>query len=374
MKIAILSPFYPYRGGIAQFSTHLYKELSKNNEVKAFSFKKLYPDFLFPGKTQYVEDEDVVSVIDGERLLSSINPVSYKKTATEINKFAPDVLIVAYWMSFMAPALGSVCRFLKKDIKIVALVHNAVSHEKTIFETPLAHYFFFSCDAFIVMSKTVEKDLLRIRPNAKIFLQPHPIYDHYADKTDKRTAREKLNIDRDKRTLLFFGFIRDYKGLDILLEATKSLTDDYQLIVAGETYGSFDKYRKLIDESSIKNNIHVFDQYISDERVSIIFSASDVLVLPYRSATQSGVISTAYQLEMPVIATDVGAIGDTIRSAGTGIVVSDISPGGIADAVKQYFDEEKQSYYIGNIRLQKELLSWSSFAGNIMKFFMQEVV
>jgi len=370
MKIAILSPFYPYRGGLAQLNARLYMELQKQNEVKAFSFTILYPDFLFPGKTQYVSEGDSATVINSERVLNSINPFSYVKTARAINRYAPDILIIPYWMSFLAPAFGTVCLFLKKKAKVVSLVHNAIPHERTFIDKPLAKYFFNKCDAFIVMSEPVKEDLLSLRKNARIQLQPHPIYDHYAERVDKSSACKSLGIKKDKKNLLFFGLIRDYKGLDVLIESMDMLDDSYQLIIAGESYGSFDKYTELINRSSQKDNIIVFEQYIPDEMVSALFSAADVLVLPYRSATQSGVVALAYQLELPMIATDVGALGKTVEESNTGLVVSSATPENISRGIKDFFaDESRIGVYLENIKKEKSRLSWDSFARSIGTFF-----
>ncbi|WP_108821494.1 glycosyltransferase [Dysgonomonas sp. Marseille-P4361] len=369
MKIAILSPFYPYRGGLAQLNARLYTELSKRNEVKAFTFTTLYPNFLFPGKTQYVSEGDSATVIDSDRVLNSVNPFSYISTARKINKYAPDILIIPYWMSFLSPAFGSVCLFLNKKIKIVSLVHNAISHERTLLEKPLAKFFFNRCDAFIVMSEPVKQDLLTLKKGANVVLQPHPIYDHYAERTDKQSACSKLGVKTDKKNLLFFGLIRDYKGLDILIEAMSELDDSYQLIISGESYGSFDKYTELINRSPLKDNIVVFEQYIPDEMVTTLFSAADLLVLPYRSATQSGVVALAYQLELPMVSTNVGALGSTIKSSETGLVVSNISPKGIADGIKDFFESNNLALYKTNLKKEKERLSWNNFAVSIESFF-----
>ncbi|MBK5720778.1 glycosyltransferase [Dysgonomonas sp. Marseille-P4677] len=368
MKIAILSPFYPYRGGLAQLNARLYSELSKRNQVKAFTFTTLYPNFLFPGKTQYVTDGDTATVIDSNRVLSSINPFSYICTARHINDYSPDILIIPYWMSFLAPAFGSVCLLLNKKIKIVSLVHNAISHERTLLEKPLAKFFFNRCDAFIVMSEPVKNDLLAIKKDANIKLQSHPIYDHYAQRINKAEACRTLGINSNKKNLLFFGLIRDYKGLDILIEAMGQLDKSYQLIIAGESYGNFDKYKLLIDGSPLKDNIITFEQYIPDDMVAILFSAADTLVLPYRSATQSGVVALAYQMELPMIATNVGALGSTVRESNTGLVVPTISSCDIAQGIKDFFSNNRQAIFKENIIKEKKRLSWDNFTTSIESF------
>lgn len=372
MKIAILSPFYPYRGGLAQFNARLYTELMKGDEVKAFSFTTLYPDFLFPGKTQYVSEGDSAVIIDNNRVLNTINPVSYIKTAKAINRYAPDILFIPYWMSFLAPAYGSVCRLLNKKIKVVVLVHNAIPHERNFFDKPFAKYFFSKCDAFVVMSDPVKKDLLSLRKDAKILLQPHPIYDHYGEPLGRTDACRKLGIKEDKKNLLFFGLIRDYKGLDELIKAMERLDNDYQLIIAGESYGSFEKYTELIEQSPFKDNIVVMEQYIPDDMVTLLFSAADVLVLPYRSATQSGVVSLAYQLELPMVGTDVGALGSTIKVSQTGIVVPSALAENISAGIIEFFsDQGRIEFFRENTRKEKSRLSWANFAQSIRIFFSE---
>lgn len=375
MKIAILSPFYPFRGGMTQFSTNVYAELSKTNEVKAFTFKTLYPNCLFPGKTQFVpeNEKDNLPTVDSTRILSTLNPISYVRTAKKINEYNPDYVIIAYWMPFFAPAFGTVCRLLNKNIKVAGLIHNAISHEDRFFEKPLAKYFFSKCDIFIVMSEAVRESLASIYKNATVLLQPHPIYDHYDEKIEKKVARQKLKIEENKKVLLFFGFIREYKGLDLLLEATHLLSNDYHLVIAGECYGDFSKYQTLIDQSPIKENISVFEQYISDEMVSQLFSAADVLILPYRSATQSGVIAVSLQMEIPMIATNVGSLGESINTAETGLVVNEVTLKSIGEGIIKYFEdiEKMEPIYIDNIRKQKELLSWKNYGKEVEKFLQE---
>jgi glycosyltransferase involved in cell wall biosynthesis len=370
MKIAILSPFYPYRGGIAQFSEQLYVELSKRNEVKAFSFTTMYPGFLFPGKTQYVPEEEH-SKIEAKRVLNSINPHSYIQTAKQINKFKPDILIISYWMSFMVPAYSSICLLLNKKIRTVALVHNAIPHEKRFMDKPLAKFFFNRCDAFIILSEPVKKDVLSLKKKANIVLHPHPIYNHYGDKIPRDLACDSLGIESNKKNLLFFGLIREYKGLDILIEAVNLLDDSYQLIIAGESYGSFETYNKQIEKSQYKGNIKVFEQYIPDSLVASFFSAADVLILPYRSATQSGVTAIAIQMELPVIATDVGALGSNIKESGTGLVADLPTAIDIANEITKFFSEKESiKIYQENLKKEKDRLSWKNFAKSIESFLL----
>lgn len=366
VKIALLSPIYPYRGGIAQFSAMLYKELEKEHEIKAFSFSRMYPDFLFPGKTQLVEEGDSAQAVPSERKLDSIGPLSYFLTAKAIEKFQPDVLVIAYWMSFFAPAYTVIARRLKKQATVIALLHNVVPHEPHVFDRPLAQMFFRQCHGFVVMSEIVERDLLSLHSGARYTFKHHPIYNHFGKKLSENVARSRLGLDTDKKILLFFGLIRDYKGLDLLIEAMTYLDDSYQLLIAGEAYGSFQKYRNQIDRSSAKNRIKVMNQYIEDSRVPVLFSAADVLVLPYKSATQSGVLPVAYHYETPVVATDVGGLKAAIEKAGTGMICAPEAVA-LAHSIQEIFRMGKDNWIL-HIRKEKETLSWERFAQALVEF------
>lgn len=368
MKIALLTPFYPYRGGIAQFSDRLYQELIENGEVKVFSYSTLYPKLLFPGQSQYVPNPINNPDLPSERVLSSIGLYSHVKTAKAINEFDPDVLIVAYWMPYMAVALSRVCKRLDRKIKIVGLIHNALPHEKGRFDKLLAKLFLNRCHAFITMSQNVREDLASLVPNIPSIVLEHPIYDQYPAKIDKKIAQEELGLNPSKKTLLFFGLIRSYKGLDLLIEAMGKLDDSYQLIIAGESYSDFIAYQQLIDLSKNRENIKVFQHYIPNEMVSKLFSATDVLVLPYRSATQSGVIAVALQLETPIIATNVGALGVAVKESGVGIVVPEISAESIAKGIREFFQEDDRSKYISSLRKEKTRLSWANFVQSVKPF------
>lgn len=368
MKIAILSPIYPYRGGIAQFSAMLYQALTdEGHEVKAFNFKRLYPGLLFPGKTQYVEGKDNVIVVESDRLLDSINPVSYRRTVKAIRAFAPDVLVVAYWMSFFVPGYAHIANRMKKHCKVITLVHNAIPHEPRFFDKPLASLLFKQSDGFVVMSEVVKGDVLKFCPDAKLLLKPHPLYNQFGDKGDTKSARKELGLDPDKKTLLFFGLIRDYKGLDLLIEAFGLLDENYQLVIAGESYGPFDKYTEQISRLKLPERIKVVNRYIPDSEVSLYFSAADACVLPYRSATQSGIISVAYHFETPLIATRTGGLSESIEKQGVGVMISEITPASIAESI-QLFYSQKAAVFTANFKREKELLSWDAFARALVDF------
>ncbi|MCD8194089.1 MAG: glycosyltransferase [Tannerellaceae bacterium] len=368
MRIAILSPFYPYRGGIAQFSAMLYTSLQQAGcEVQAFNFKRLYPDLLFPGKTQYVEEGDDAIRIDSRRVLDSIDPLSYFRTVKEMKAWKPDVLVISYWMSFFVPGYAHVANRMKKHCKVITLIHNAIPHEPRFFDKPMAALLFRQSDGFIVMSENVKNDLQQLKPGANYLLSPHPLYDHFGQKLPQAEACKQLGISAEKKTLLFFGLIRDYKGLDLLIEAFSRLDDTYQLIIAGECYGSFDKYQQQIDALPDSSRVVLHNRYVQDNELPLLFSASDVLVLPYRSATQSGVVSVAYHFDVPMIGTPVGDFRQTIADTGTGMVTTAISAEALLEGITNFFDSDRQ-LFLQNIQKEKAALSWDTFTKKLLTF------
>ena len=369
MKIAILSCFYPYRGGISQFNACLYGELSKEHVVKAFNFKRQYPEFLFPGKTQFVTADDEAVPVESTSLLDTANPFTYGKTFRAIREWNPDILIVRYWMSYFAPSLGYITRRMRKHCKVISILDNVIPHEPHFFDAPLTKYFLKGSTGCITLCEAVSKDLLNLKKDANFTVLQHPLYSHFGKKMPRDVAEEKLGLQKGKKNILFFGLIRTYKGLDILLEAFGRLSEEYQLIIAGEPYGSFDKYQEIIDKLPNKDNVHTWLKYIKDSEVTDYFSAADIAVLPYRSATQSGISSVSYHFEVPMIVTDVGGLKETIGDRGTGIVAADGNPETIAQEISRYFNTPSlKEDFIENIRLEKERLSWSRFAAGLLKF------
>jgi len=367
MRIALLSSFYPLRGGISQFNASMLIGLGKCHDVKAFSFSRQYPSLLFPGKTQYVTPEDEATPVQAEAVLDTINPFTWIKTARRIRAWKPDLLVMKYWMSWFAPSLGYVARHC--GCKSVVVLDNVIPHEAHWFDRPLTKYFLNGCTGFISMSDSVEKDLLALRPDAPHIYRPHPVYSHFGEKLPREKAAAQLGIDPEKKTLLFFGLIREYKGLDILLEAFKDLPEDYQLVVAGEPYGSFDRYQSIIDTLPGKERVHVFPDYIRDSEVKTYFSAADLAVLPYRSATQSGISSIAWHFGLPMVVTDVGGLKTTIGDRGTGIVAPVAEPGAVKDEILRFFaDEALRASCREAIVREKERLGWDAFCKALVDF------
>ena len=369
MRIAILSCFYPYRGGISQFNACLYGELSKDHVVKAFNFSRQYPEFLFPGKTQFVTADDEAVPVESESLLDTANPFTYISTYKAIRDWEPDVLIVRYWMSYFAPSLGYITRRMRKHCKVISILDNVVPHEQRFFDTPLTKYFLTGSSGCVTLCEAVSEDLLRIDPKADFTVIQHPLYSHFGKKKDRREAEIKLGLKEGKKNILFFGLIRKYKGLDILLEAFGKLSDEYQLIIAGEPYGSFAPYQEIIDRLPGKDRVFKNLKYIKDSEVTDYFSAADLAVLPYRSATQSGISSISYHFDVPMIVTDVGGLKETIGDRGTGLVVTDGTPEAICREIEKYFqDPSIAENCIKNIHSEKERLSWKGFAERLVEY------
>lgn len=369
MRIAILSCFYPFRGGIAQFNANIFQELSKSHEVKAFNFKRQYPAMLFPGKTQFVDKDDAATKIESTSVLDTANPFSYISTAKRIRLWEPDLLLMRYWMSYFAPSQGYVGRHQLKKTKVISILDNVIPHEQRIFDVPFTKYYLGSNDGFVVLCDAVGNDLLSYKPDAKFINTPHPLYNHFGDKVPRDLAVDELGLGKGKKNILFFGLIREYKGLDILIDSFSSLDQSYQLIIAGEPYGSFARYQDQIDKSPNRERIKLFTRYISDREVPKFFSASDVCVLPYRSATQSGVSAVSYHFDIPMITTNVGGLKETIEVPGTGIVVDEVNPVAIKKAIMDYFDNNLAKRFSKNILIEKEKLSWSAFSNKLMEFY-----
>lgn len=337
------------------------------HELQAWNYKVQYPSFLFPGTSQYVDEKDKADPIPSSRTLSSINPLTFGKTAREIQDFGPQILILRFWMPFFGPSLGYVSARLRKNgVKVIAVIDNLIPHENRIGDKALTNYFLDKCDAFMVMSDVVQKDLLDLIPSAKFKYHPHPIYDQFGSKLPLQEARTKMKINHKQKVILYFGLIRKYKGLDILIKAFEGLNEEYELIIVGESYEDFNIYQKLIDSNSNKDRIHVINRYVSDDEVPLYFSVADVCVLPYRTATQSGVIAISYHFDLPVIVTDVGGLRKTVEPFNAGLVVDKPKPDLFQQSIIEYFEKEMQITMSNSIQEFKKKYSWDSMALDIL--------
>lgn len=375
MKIAILSTIYPFRGGIAQFNANMYHAFAistelngQKNEVKAFTFIRQYPSLLYPGESQYVKPGDKVEIVPSIPVLDTVGPFSYITAAHQINLYHPDVLIMKYWLPFFGPSLGTVAKLMRKDTKVITILDNVLPHETRIFDHTFTKYFLNQNDGFITMSDKVKDDLLSFIPDAKYKIYPHPLYDHFGAATEKNQARKELNLPTDKKLLLYFGYIRDYKGLDILIETISQLPEDYHLILAGESYGDFTPYLELIAKFQVKDKITLLNRYIPDREVSLLFSAADVCVLSYKSATQSGVTSIALHYELPLVVTNVGGLKEMVEHEKTGLVAERAEPELVKEQLINYFTKYDIQSFRNNIKKMKEELSWKRFTEKIIDF------
>lgn len=369
MKITILSTAYPLRGGIAHFNGLLFKELLKKHEVNVITFKKQYPSILFPGKSQ-LESGDALEMIPTLPIVDSLNPFNWIRVGLKVKKDSPDLLIFKFWMPFFGPCFGTISRLAKKNrkTKVLTICDNVIPHEKKPGDTAFTKYFFNAVNYFILLSEKVKDDLLKYYPAAKAKVLPHPVYSNFGLPVGKNDAKTYLKLN-DEKIILFFGFIRDYKGLDILLQAMKILKDkiNVKLMVAGEFYSNKEKYLKMIDDLGLKDDLLLFTDFIPTSEVKYYFSASDCVILPYRDATQSGIVQIAMNFSKPVIAANVGGLGEVIRDGETGYVVEKENPAALASAIINFYSDNKESIFVSNIRNEVEKYSWEKFTEGLME-------
>lgn len=373
MKITFLGPAYPYRGGLAAFNERLARQFSSEcKDVDISTFTLQYPKLLFPGKTQFT-DAPAPKDIKIVRELNSINPFNWLKTGAKIRKKRPDILLVRYWLPFMAPCLGTVARMVKanKYTLVIAIVDNVFPHEKRPFDRILTKFFMNSLDGAVALSYSVQKDIESFRNDIPVCLTPHPLFDNYGRKTSRNEAIEALNLNAETSYILFFGFIRDYKGLDLLIEAfsdSRLHNMNLKLIVAGEFYRNEGIYRDLIKKLHLENDIIIYNRFISDDEVRLFFCAADLVVQPYKSATQSGVTQIAYYFDKPMVVTDVGGLKEIVTDGKCGYVVQP-DPKEIAKAIHDYFTNNKKTVFSEQVRKEKEKFSWNRMTDAVTEVF-----
>lgn len=374
MKIRILGPAHPYRGGIAKFDEVLAAAFGREgHEVKIINFTLQYPSFLFPGRTQYTRMAAPEGIVI-ERRINSVNPLNWPVVGREIAREEPELVIPRFWMPFMGPSLGTIVRTIghrSPHTRIIALTDNIVPHEHRPGDRPLTDYFLRQTDAVVYMSDEVGRDLDSFEYKGLRAMSPHPIYDTYGEPVSKAEACAELNIDPEVDYVLFFGFIRDYKGLDLLLEAwamlkAKGFTRGRKLLVGGEYYGNKEKYDDLIRSLGLTEDIIVHDRYIDENQVRNYFGAADLVVQPYKSATQSGVTQVAYHFGVPMVVTRVGGLPEIVPDGRVGYV-ADVAPSAIAEAIARFYDENKKEEFRANIAVEKERFSWSALTATFMR-------
>ena len=375
MNVIIIGPAWPLRGGLASFDQRLCKAFKdEGHSCSIYSFSLQYPSFLFPGTTQYSSDPapEGISIYSG---INSINPLNWLRIGNNIKKKSPDLVVVRYWLPFMGPALGSILRRVKKNrrTKIVAITDNVLPHEKRPGDKLFTKYFLKSCDAFVTMSDSVMEDLRKFEKRKPARRVIHPLYDNFGEIISKESARKELNekanltLLPNEKIILFFGFIRAYKGLDILFRAMADpslLNAGIRLLVAGEFYEDKTSYEKLIDELKIRRNLILKTDFIPDGEVRNYLCAADAVIQPYRHATQSGVTPLAYHFEKPMVVTNVGSFAEHILHEKTGLVTA-AEPAAMAGAILRFY-ELGEAYFIPHLRIEKIKYSWKNLVNTIL--------
>ena len=371
-KVFIIGPAFPLRGGLASFDELFCEALNKEgHQCEIISYSLQYPNFLFPGSTQYHVNGTAPKNITIHTLINSVNPLSWFKTASFIKKQKPDFIIFRFWIPFMGPALGTIARLVKKqNIKVLAITDNVIPHEKRLGDKQLASYFIKGCDAFVTMSKAVMNDLEKFTNTSHKKYLLHPLYTAFGDKIPKQEARLKLNLKQDDRVILFFGLIRKYKGLDLLIEAFSLLKANphNKLLIAGEFYEDKQPYFDLISKYKLEEQIILLNQFIPNDEVKYYFSAADIVALPYRSATQSGVTQVSFHFEVPTLVTNVGGLGEIIPHNVAGYVVEP-KPQAIASSLEDYFENKKEQAFTEGMKQEKQKYEWSIFVNEIIALY-----
>lgn len=363
MKVIIVGPAYPYRGGIADFNHRLAEQyIAQGDQVEIYTFTLQYPSFLFPGKTQYTTASPPKG-LNIVRMVNSINPLNWIKTGRKIAAQNPDLVIIKFWLPFLAPCLGTIAHVIARGCKtkIISILDNIIPHEKRIGDRLFAKYFVGSMDGFIAMSRSVLDDLKSLDSEKPQLLSPHPLYDHFGERLPKAQAAEALGLDPAGRYMLFFGIIRDYKGLDLLIDA---LADSrfrelgVKLVVAGEFYNNGEQYFTQAAQRGVEDMIIWHNEFIDDDQVKNYFCMADIVVQTYKSATQSGITQIAYHFERPMLVTDVGGLSEIVPHGKVGYVV-DTEPKAIAEALITFYEESSFDKFVEGVREQKKLYDWS---------------
>lgn len=370
-KILIVGTAHPFRGGgISTFNQVMAAELQKMGyEVRILTFTLQYPSFLFPGKTQYT-DEPAPEGLDIDVKLNSVNPFNWFKVGSLYRKWGADVVIFRFWTPFMGPAFGTLARIIKKNKKsrIIAITDNVIPHERSIIDRPFTHYFLNSCDAYLCMSRAVLKDLEAFNKEKPKIYHPHPLYNNFGTAPAQQEALHHLKLDPAFRYVLFFGFIRKYKGLDLLLEALGAeMLEDFniKLLVAGEFYEPAEPYEQLIKKYHLQDKVVLHTRFIPDDEVKYYFAAADIVAQTYHHATQSGVTQIAYHFEIPMLVTDVGGLSETVPNKVAGYVVKP-SPTEIAAALFDFFNNNRLQELTLGVKETKKRFSWSAFLKSLL--------
>lgn len=370
MKITIIGPAHPLRGGLASYNERIAKAFEdEGHEVNIVTFSLQYPNFLFPGKTQY--STDAKPDLDISVAINSVNPLNWIKVGRQLKKQRPDLILCKFWLPFMGPCFGTILRIAKSNghTKVASIIDNIIPHEKRLGDTAFAKYFVGAVDGFVVMSKSVGEDMRQFTLDKSVEFVPHPIYDNYGTIVPKTEAIEQLQLSPTNKYLLFFGFIRKYKGLDILLKAMadKRIHDlGIKAIIAGEYYDEQQQYLDLIEEYDLHQHIILKDDFIPNDEVRYYFGASDVVVQPYKSATQSGISQLAFHFEKPMIVTNVGGLPEIVNDGVSGYV-TEVDSAAIADAIVDYYQHEQEAAFTEAVIEKKKEFSWERMTAAVFR-------
>ena len=360
--IKVIGPAHPYRGGLATYNERLTHEfMSSGFDVEIETFTVQYPSFLFPGKSQY-SGNPFPEGLKIKRTVNSVNPFNWIKTGRRISKEKPDMVVIRYWLPFMAPCFGTIAWLIRKNkhSKIICLADNIVPHEHHPGDRVLTNYFMQQIDGLVAMSQSVLNDANTFRKDLPQALCPHPLFDNYGKKLSFEVAKQRLKLDTNIHYLLFFGFIRDYKGLDLLLNAfadERLRRFPVKLLIAGEYYSSPEPYLELIRANQLENLIELRTEFIADEEVNLYFCAADMVVQPYKSATQSGVTQIAYHFEKPMLVTDVGGLAEIVPHQKVGYITQ-IDSDDVANCLADFFENNREEEFSKNVAIEKEKFGW----------------
>ena len=372
-KLVIIGPAWPLRGGLSAFDEKLATQFTeKGIQTRIDTFSLQYPSILFPGKSQYTTDPKPNNV-NIEVCINSINPFNWIKIGLKLYREKPDLIIVRFWIPFLAPCLGTILKIAKKNkhTKVISIVDNMIPHEKRIGDRLLTNYFVKTVDGFIAMSEKVKNDI-KTFSHKPVSISPHPIFNHFGDPITKLEARLQLGLPKEDKIILFFGYIRKYKGLDLLIhamanEAIKKL--GIQLMIVGEFYEDASAYHDLVSSLGLQDQIKFYSNYIQDGEVKNYVCSADFIIQPYRNATQSGVTPLAYHFEKPMLVTNVGGLADTVPNLKTGIVVAPTTEA-IAKGIETLY-ELGENHFIANIKEEKKKYSWAQMTEKFLALYQQ---
>lgn len=372
LKIFIIGPAFPLRGGPAQFNENLCAELLKaGHDAQIISYRLQYPNFLFPGSSQFEKSGSAPAGLKIHTLVNTINPFNWIKTARFIKKEKPDFILFRYWLPFFGPSLGTIARRVKTTTKVLALTDNIIPHEKRFGDNAFTRYFLKGCHGFIAMSRTVLNDISKFSETETKAYSPHPMYETYGEPVSMKESRTKLGLDPNDKIILFFGLIRQYKGLDILLEAMaypEVKKQNIKLLIAGEFYDNKQPYLDLIKNNQLQNQVILHDKFIANEDVRYYFCASNLVAQTYRNATNSGVTMVGYYYHRPMLVTNVGGLAEIVPNGKCGYVVENFPPL-ISEKIVEYFTAAKEAEFVQNVRAEKKKYEWGEFINVLVDLY-----